>query len=110
MTRHTKIYCAECKDMDICLNCFANGEEAKGHKRNHKYHVINKLNFPLFVDEWTAEEELYMLEGLEKFGFGNWADISEHVGTDKTKEDLERHYEDVYMSSKKFVPVRFSEL
>ncbi len=51
-----------------------------------------------------------MLEGLEKFGFGNWADISEHVGTDKTKEDLERHYEDVYMSSKKFVPVRFSEL
>jgi transcriptional adapter 2-alpha len=54
---------------------------------------MNKLNFPLFSHDWTAEEELLFFEGLEKFGYGNWADIVEHMATDKTKEDMELHYE-----------------
>ena len=39
--------------------------------------------------EWTAEEELLLVEGLERFGFGNWLDISEHLGGEKTKEEVE---------------------
>jgi transcriptional adapter 2-alpha len=42
----------------------------------------------LFVEDWTAEEELFLFEGLERFGFGDWYDISEHIG-DKTKEEVE---------------------
>jgi len=41
------------------------------------------LNFPLYQEDWTAEEELLLFEGLERFGFGNWHDIAEHIGTDK---------------------------
>lgn len=68
------------------------------------YHVVNKLNFPLYEDNWTAEEELLLMEGLEKFGFGNWADISEHLGTDKTPDDVQAHYEKIYLSNKDFMP------
>ena len=78
--------------LDICVNCFILGEEFSNHKNNMDYHVINKLNFPLFVNvsliphhlqDWTAEEELYLFEGLERFGFGNWSDIADHIATDK---------------------------
>ena len=60
--------------------------------------MINKLNFPLFVEDYTAQEQLLLLEGLEKKGFGNWADIAEMMGSDKTKEDLEKHYDEIYLS------------
>ena len=66
---------------DICMNCFLNLQEfgifliyviLASHNIGHSYSIINKLNFPTFVDDWTAEEELLLLEGLEKKGFGNW--------------------------------------
>ena len=28
------------------------------------YHVINKLDFPVFNDDWTAYEEAMLFEGL----------------------------------------------
>lgn len=48
-------------DTDYCVNCFANLEEYP-----ETYQVINKLNFPLYEQEWSAEEELLMFEGLER--------------------------------------------
>ena len=30
---------------------------------------------------WTAREELRLLDAIEQFGFGNWEDISEHIET-----------------------------
>jgi transcriptional adapter 2-alpha len=70
--------------------------------------VINKLNFPLFAPDWTAEEELLLFEGLERFGFGNWGDIAEHIGSDKTKEDCEGHYDQFFLSKdskQSYIPV-----
>jgi len=93
--------------VDLCVNCFADGSEFKSHLKDHSYHVINKLNFPLFCENWNADEELLLLEGLEKCGFGNWLDVAEHIGSDKTKEDCEKHYEDYYLSQKKFIPVHY---
>lgn len=66
------MFCPECKTIDICVNCFANGKETEQHRNYHDYHIINKLDFPLFYDDWKAEEELLLIEGIEKFGFGNW--------------------------------------
>ena len=80
------------------------GRENEKHSRTSDYHVVNKLNFPLFDLNWTAEEELLMLEGLEKCGFGNWNDIAELIGTDKTKDDVEKHYEKYYLAQKKNLP------
>lgn len=28
--------------------------------------------FPLFNKEWTAEEEVLLLDAIEQHGFGNW--------------------------------------
>lgn len=47
---------------------------------------------------------MLLLEGLEKCGFGNWNDIAELIGTDKTKDDVEKHYEKYYLSHKKSLP------
>ena len=44
------------------------------------------------------------LSKKERFGFGNWGDISEHINTDKSKEEVERHYEDYYLSQKNLMP------
>ena len=68
-----KIQCDECKrdiskctkllgeEHDYCISCFANLDEYPS-----PYHVINKLDFPLYDNEWTAGEELLLFEGLEK--------------------------------------------
>jgi len=39
------------------------------------------MNYPLYNPDWTADEELLMLEGIELYGFGNWVDIADHVST-----------------------------
>jgi hypothetical protein len=69
-----KIQCDDCKrditkatkimveEGDYCCSCFANLEEYPA-----EYRVINKLDFPLYDHEWTAEEELLLFEGLEKY-------------------------------------------
>ena len=44
-----------------------------------------------------------MIEGIEKFGFGNWGDIAEHIGS-KKKEDVEYHYEETYLNNKNYFP------
>jgi len=74
-----------CEDFDLCGICYGKALEIKGHKNTHEYHVITKLDFPIFDLKWSAKEELLLFEGLEKYGFGNWIDISSHIATDKTK-------------------------
>ncbi|KAL4486176.1 hypothetical protein ABPG72_012229 [Tetrahymena utriculariae] len=105
ISKQVKIYCPGSQS-DICMNCFADGVEFNNHKIDEDYHVINKLNYPLLADDWTCEEELLLFEGLERFGFGNWQDIADHIGTDKTKEEVEKHYEESHLdaSTKSFYP------
>ena len=44
---------------------------------------------------WTAEEDLRLLDAITTFGLGNWADISEEIGTNKTaKRCMERYIDD----------------
>lgn len=31
--------------------------------------------------QWTAREELHLLDAIELYGFGNWEDISKHIET-----------------------------
>eukprot|EP00958_Prasinococcus_capsulatus_P025081 scaffold4100_cov372-Prasinococcus_capsulatus_cf.AAC.6 len=59
----------------------------------------DNLSFPLFVEDWGADEELLLLEAVEMYGLHNWAEVSEHVGT-KSKQDCNTHYKEVYLRSK----------
>ncbi|POM80833.1 Transcriptional adapter 2-alpha, partial [Phytophthora palmivora] len=53
--------------------------------------------------EWTADEELLLLEGIEMFGMGNWKDIAEHVVT-KSDKKCEKHYLTAYLGWNDLMP------
>jgi hypothetical protein len=72
ITGMPRVKCAECESFDLCMNCFAAGNEVAPHKNNHAYRVVDNIAFPTFHKDWTAEEELLLLEGIETYGVGNW--------------------------------------
>ena len=45
-----------------------------------------KNNFSLFEPSWNASEELLLLNGILKFGYGNWDDIAKSVTTKDAAE------------------------
>ena len=62
---------------------------------------MDRFAHPLFEAEWGADEEGLLMEAIETFGMGNWADISEHVGT-KTLEECRDHYIRFYIESPEY--------
>jgi transcriptional adapter 2-alpha len=64
----------------------------------HPYQVIEQCALPIIHPDWSADEELLLIEALEYYGLGNWADVAEQV-TSRSKEELERHYLDCYVHS-----------
>ncbi|XP_022716239.1 transcriptional adapter ADA2b-like isoform X2 [Durio zibethinus] len=50
------------------------------------------------LESSTSDDEILLLEGIEMYGLGNWAEVAEHVGT-KSKEKCIDHYTNVYMKS-----------
>jgi len=39
-----RIKCAECADVELCVECFAEGVEFDSHKKDHSYSVIVRTN------------------------------------------------------------------
>ncbi|KAJ1835992.1 Transcriptional adapter ada2, partial [Coemansia sp. RSA 2703] len=74
------------------------GIELGSHRNNHAYRVVTRHRFPIFTEDWSADEELLLIDGLRQFGMGNWKDAAEHVGS-RTKEECEQHYMEVYVGS-----------
>jgi transcriptional adapter 2-alpha len=104
-TPQVRISCAEssCVDYDLCVQCFANGETSKNHDpRTHRYCVIEQNSIPVYTEDWGADEELLLLEGAEKYGLGSWADISEHIGGYRGKDEVRDHYINTYVNSNLF--------
>lgn len=93
-----RIKCVMCPDFDLCIECFSVGAEVHPHKSNHPYRVMDNLSFPLICPDWNADEEILLLEGIEMYGMGNWAEVAEHVGT-KSKSECIDHYNTIYMNS-----------
>ncbi|XP_044495168.1 transcriptional adapter ADA2b-like isoform X2 [Mangifera indica] len=103
ITGRIRMKCAICPDFDLCVECFSVGAEVTPHKSNHPYKVMDNLSFPLICPDWNADDEMLLLEGIEMYGFWNWIEVAEHVGT-KTKEQCIEHYDSLYMNSL-FFPV-----
>ncbi|GLI66472.1 hypothetical protein VaNZ11_010315 [Volvox africanus] len=91
-----RIKCAECKDFDLCLECFSVGVEIKPHRNTHDYQVVENLSFPIYHPDWGADEEILLLEAIDQYGLGNWVGVSEHVGG-KTPAQCCQHYFAVYI-------------
>ena len=95
-----RIKCADayCPNLSLCLPCFASGVEMGRHDRSHGYHVLSNLTLPVLGEPWGADEEILLVESIRLFGLGNWADVSDHVGT-KSPDDCESHYVSVFLSA-----------
>ncbi|XP_023940394.1 transcriptional adapter 2B isoform X2 [Bicyclus anynana] len=92
-----RVRCAECKDFDICLQCFSLGAEIGAHKNDHSYQFMDSGAFGIFIgrSSWSANEEVRLLDAIEQFGFGNWEDISKHIETrspDEAKDEYITRY------------------
>ncbi|KAF8212502.1 hypothetical protein K438DRAFT_1566889 [Mycena galopus ATCC 62051] len=103
LTHTIRIKCADpvCQSedgVDICPPCFCAGKEFRNHLRTHPYRVIEFNSYPIFSADWGADEELLLIKGIASHGLGNWKKIAEHVGT-QTKEEVEKHYNSVYVDS-----------
>lgn len=97
-----RVRCAECPDFDLCVGCFTSGVETGSHKNTHNYTPIGRNDLSLFTPDWNADEEIMLLEGVSKYGFGNWAEVADLVApynsVPKKKEECERHYYDVHIA------------
>ncbi|PGG97148.1 hypothetical protein AJ79_09329 [Helicocarpus griseus UAMH5409] len=105
VTSTVRIACAHsaCPEYDICVPCFAAGESSKNHDpRTHPFYVIEQNSVPIYQPDWGADEELLLLEGAEIYGLGSWADIADHIGGFRTKEEVRDHYIETYINSPNF--------
>lgn len=55
-------------------------------------------SYPIFTEDWGADEELMLINGIKNNGIGNWKKIAEYIGT-RTKEEVAKHYDQVYVQS-----------
>ncbi|KAH8586836.1 putative SAGA complex subunit [Bisporella sp. PMI_857] len=105
ITSTVRIRCAhtKCNEYDLCVQCFADGQTSHNHDpATHPFRVIEQNSVPIYAPDWGADEELLLLEGAEIYGLGSWADIADHIGGYRTKEEVAKHYEKVYLKSSKF--------
>ena len=72
ITNIVRIKCAVCRDVELCVECFGAGAELEPHRKDHAYRVVGNMNFPILTQDWGADEELLLLEGIELRGLGNW--------------------------------------
>jgi transcriptional adapter 2-alpha len=112
ITNTVRIRChhTKCKDYDLCVTCFSEGEKSENHDPcTHPYNVIEPHSIPIFDEGWGADEELLLLEGAEQYGLGSWADVADHIGNFREKDEVRDHYINTYVNSSKFpLPERAS--
>jgi len=112
ITSTVRIRCAskQCAEYDLCVPCFAQGKHNLHHDpRTHPYQVIEPHSIPIYDEGWGADEELLLLEGAEQYGLGSWADVADHIGGYREKDEVRDHYIQTYISSAKFpLPERAS--
>jgi len=95
--------------IDLSVEAFVEGQSLTNpvgatHHPGDSYHVMDTLDFPLLCDDWTAEDELGLLAGLESTrGAEDWDKIAEFVG--KPALSCRRHYKACYVSSGATSPI-----
>ena len=98
-----RIRCHVCTDYDLCVQCFKDGSKSRDHDPStHEFLVIEQHSIPIYDKDWGADEELCLLEGAEVYGLGSWADIADHIGGYRTKDEVRDHYVKTYVNSSNF--------
>ena len=70
ISKNMKFVCAECPNIVYCPECLINFDNTNQEKQHrHDYHIVDKLSFPIFSEDWNANEELLLLNGKIYFIF-----------------------------------------
>jgi len=81
ITESVKIVSAVCsgngKLFVYCLQCLQKRKPGFSHTPQDAYYVMDRLNFPLFSRDFSAREELALVQGLMKMGMDNFVEIAE---------------------------------
>lgn len=72
------------KNTQVCPDCFLEGRFSATMSSGDFLRVEGNMDHPAPEEEWTTQEQLLLLDAVEKYN-DNWLLISEHVGT-RTKE------------------------
>ena len=84
-------------DLALCTDCYTAEVEVQGGPKwdadNVKVVEPSIDSGPLLVENWLADQEKLLLEGILQYGFGNWRAVSEHVG-DKDEKACEEALRD----------------
>lgn len=71
VTVQFRVHCAVCPDFQLCHDCFTAGVTLNPHDPSHDYKVADCLDIPIFVKDWTVNDELTLLDGnlqmIDKF-------------------------------------------
>ena len=100
------IIISEKKDKFFCLHCLMEKSDNFLHEcgQDFKFFITPKINFSLLTQTWNVQEEMLLLNGVEKFGLDNWQDISEYIESKNPNECQAHYYTFFYQSSSEFIP------
>lgn len=98
ITHDVRVRCLTCTNFDLCVECWYSGVEIPPHTRNHECEVIETLDCCVFTEDWSAQEELTLLDAISSAGIGNWKEVAKQIES-KTEEECKQHYLKVYFSS-----------
>jgi transcriptional adapter 2-alpha len=83
--------------------CFSDGKASRDHDpATHAFKVVEQHSIPIYTEDWGADEELALLEGAETYGLGSWADIADHIGGFRERDEVRDHYISTYVESSQF--------
>lgn len=71
--------CTVCDNVELCCDCFSVGIKLNPHEPWHGYSINDCLEYPCFTKDWSYNEELLLLDAIEKCGLGNWRVITEYM-------------------------------
>ena len=93
-----KILDAQTSPFVLCYKWFSSGKETESHKRDHDYYILDRMEFPLFIESWSAYEELMLLKSIFQWGIDNWVEISDQL-YNKSPSDWDAHFYSFYYKS-----------
>ena len=95
ISKSMKFICEQCDCQAFCINCLI----TKRHPADHDFHTVDKLDFPLFTENWKIIEEYKLLHNLAVLGLNNWEGIK-NVIKNKGEVECESHYYSFYYTEK----------